>query len=69
MWALSKIMPVWGEKYRVGQKVCSWFCITAYGKTQMNFLANPIVSIGLIGNKNVPTYAVTPDCPKGVVGI
>ena len=31
-------------KYWVGQKVHSGFSITSYGKTQINFLANPIFS-------------------------
>ena len=32
--------------YWVGQKVCLDFSITSYGKTQMNFLANPIYHSG-----------------------
>ena len=31
--------------YWVGQKVCLGFSITSYKKAQMNFLANPILSV------------------------
>ena len=48
------LSPVWQPSMRyqdetvlywVDQKVCSGFSITSYGKTQMTFLAKPIILI------------------------
>ena len=33
--------------YWIGQKVCSGFSVSFYGKTWMNFGANPILDLGL----------------------
>lgn len=40
LWELNDIMQ---GKYWAGQKVTLGFSVTSYGKTQMNFLANPIL--------------------------
>ena len=34
-------------KYCVGQKVCLGFSVIWYGKSQMNFLANPVCPINV----------------------
>ena len=39
-----KKWSLWLVSYWVGQKVLLGFPVTSYGKTRMNFLANPILS-------------------------
>ena len=45
--SIKNLLIYWG-----GQKVCSVFSIRSYGKTQTNFLANPIYPIGSVSLEN-----------------
>ena len=44
---VTKEERVGGINYWIGQKVCSGFSVSFYGKTRMNFGANPILGLGL----------------------